>query len=343
MLIPVILSGGSGTRLWPLSREAYPKQFLNLVSGDSLLGETFTRVRSLPKVGKPIVVSNEENRFMVAAILQQSAGGKMPGDIILEPVGRNTAPAIALAALQAVEREPTAVLLVLPSDHVVKNQTAFAQCVEKGFVAAREGRMVTFGIVPDAPHTGYGYIKSGDSEGEWCRVAQFVEKPDLATAQQYLDSGEYLWNSGMFMFRADRYLEELEKFNPAIVEACRAAFAKKSQDLDFIRIDKVTFAECPDDSIDYAVMERTDAAVVVPLNAGWSDVGSWSALWEIHTQDAQGNVTKCDVIAEGVSNSYNHSESRLVAAIGLHDCVIVETEDVVLVADKERVQDVKNL
>src|SRR5690606_11771042 len=342
MLIPVILSGGSGTRLWPLSREAYPKQFLNLVSDSSLLGETFSRLKALEQTASPIVVSNEEHRFIVAATLQQCFG-KLPGEILLEPVGRNTAPAIALAALQALSREPEAVLLVLPSDHVVKNTKAFASAVEAGFRAAADGQMVTFGTVPDAPQTGYGYIKLAASLGDWARVEQFVEKPNQKTAREYVESGQYLWNSGMFMFRADRYLQELEKFRPDILQSCRAAFGQKSQDLDFIRVDKDLFAKCPDESIDYAVMEKTDAAVVVPLDAGWSDVGSWSALWEIQEQDAAGNVCKGDVITEDVSGCYLHSDSRLVAALGMRDCVIVETGDVVLVAAKDRVQDVKKL
>ena len=351
LLTPVILSGGSGTRLWPLSREAYPKQFLSLVSGNSLLAETINRLKALGPTASPIVVSNEEHRFIIAATLQQCFS-EPEGEILLEPVGRNTAPAIALAALQALDREPGAVLLVLPSDHVVKNVAAFAKAVEAGFGAAMEGHMVTFGIVPDTPQTGYGYIKAaaglnarpGVNElSGWARVDQFVEKPDLETARGYVESGHYLWNSGMFMFRADRYLEELEKFRPDILQACRAAYAQKTQDLDFIRIDKEIFSECPSDSIDYAVMEQTDAAVVVPLDAGWSDVGSWSALWEIQAQDAQGNVCKGDVITEDASGCYLHSDSRLVAVLGMRDCVIVETDDVVLVADKDRVQDVKKL
>lgn len=364
MLIPVVLSGGSGTRLWPLSREAYPKQFLNLISCNSLLGETFNRLKALGQKAGPIVVSNEEHRFIVAATLQQCFANSQPGtskpagEILLEPVGRNTAPAIALAALQALSKETEAVLLVLPSDHVVQNVAAFAKAVEAGFRAAMEGQMVTFGILPDAPQTGYGYIKVADAFGEWAngqeqpelvaqddwaRVEEFVEKPDLETARAYVESGHYLWNSGMFMFRADRYLEELEKFRPDILEVCRSAYAHKTQDLDFIRVDKEIFSECPSDSIDYAVMEKTDAAVVVPLDAGWSDVGSWSALWEIQEQDAQGNVCKGDVITEDVSGCYLHADSRLVAVLGVRDCVVVETDDVVLVADKDRVQDVKKL
>ncbi|MCP5160079.1 MAG: mannose-1-phosphate guanylyltransferase/mannose-6-phosphate isomerase [Hahellaceae bacterium] len=342
MIIPVILSGGSGTRLWPLSREAYPKQFLKLVNDKSLLGDTVARLDALEHVGHTIVVSNEEHRFMVAASMQdhQRLGS---GTIMLEPVGRNTAPAIALAAMKALEVDSEAVLLVMPADHVIKSPEVFAKEVLAGETAAREGKLVTFGIVPDAAHTGYGYIKSGAKHGSWAEVAQFVEKPDQETAQAYVASGEYYWNSGMFMFTARRYLEELGKFRPDMLETCEVTYSKSVADMDFIRLDKASFAACPDDSIDYAVMEKTDSAVVVPLDAGWSDVGSWSALWEIHNQDAEGNVCRGDVIVEDVHNSYIHSESRLIAAIGLNDHVIVETDDVVLVADKNRVQDVKKL
>ena len=342
MITPVILSGGSGTRLWPLSREAYPKQFINLVNDNSLLGDTVERVEALDDVQHLIVVSNEDHRFMVAGCLQKHDHLKS-SSIILEPVGRNTAPAIALAAYKAIEVDADAVLLIMPADHVIKESTLFSEAVKKGKKAALEGKLATFGIVPDSPHTGYGYIKSGEQQSEWAVVDQFVEKPDEKTAQDYISTGKYYWNSGMFMFRADRYLEELEKFQPDMVVSCKAAIEKSSTDLDFIRVDETSFSASPNDSIDYAVMEKTDSAVVVPLDAGWSDVGSWSALWEIHQQDQNGNVCKGDVIMEDVSNSYIHSESRLVAAIGVDDHVIVETDDVILVADKSRVQDVKKL
>ncbi len=342
MITPVILSGGSGTRLWPLSREAYPKQFISLVNNNSLLGDTVERVEALDDVQHLIVVSNEEHRFMVAGCLQ-THDHLNNSSIILEPVGRNTAPAIALAAFKALEVDADAVLLIMPADHVIKDSPKFAEAVLKGKKAALDGKLATFGIVPDSPHTGYGYIQSGEHQGDWSKVDHFVEKPDEATAKKYISSGDYYWNSGMFMFRADRYLEELEKFNPEMVSTCKRSLEKSTPDLDFIRVDAETFASSPDDSIDYAVMEKTDAAVVVPLDAGWSDVGSWSALWEIHQQDEQGNVCKGDVITEDVNNSYIHSESRLVAAIGVEDHVIVETDDVILVADKSRVQDVKKL
>lgn len=341
MLIPVILSGGSGTRLWPLSREALPKQFLKLTSEHSLLGETLLRTRNLQEVAAPILVSNEEHRFVVAATVQQVMPG--PADILLEPVGRNTAPAIALAALQALLRSEDAILLVLPSDHVIRDNQRFADAVIIASRAASEGRMVTFGIVPDCPHTGYGYIKKGTAHDAWFDIAEFVEKPSLERANTYVDSGDYLWNSGMFVFQARRYIEVLEKFQPDMLRQCRAAFEKRQQDLDFTRIDKAAFAACPSDSIDYAVMEKTDVAVVVPLDAGWSDVGSWTALWEINPQDENGNVVRGDVIIEQVKNSYIHSEGRLVTALGMEDCIIVDTDDAVLVASKDRVQDVKKI
>lgn len=339
-MLAVILSGGSGTRLWPLSREAYPKQFLPVVTDDSLLAETIHRGLVLDKDARVLAITNEDHRFVVAAQLHQQAGDRTEG-IILEPVGRNTAPAIALAALAA--EKPDELLLVMPSDHVLRDIDAFRQAVDKGAEAARNGKLVTFGIVPSAPHTGYGYIKAGSDHGGYADVAAFVEKPDEATARQYLDEGGYLWNSGMFLFRADRYLEELAAHQPAMLDACKNAWADKQGDLDFTRVGREAFEACPDDSIDYAVMEKTQDAVVVPLDAGWSDVGSWSALWEIQPQDEHGNVCRGDVITEDVTGSYIHSESRLIAALGVDDHVIVETDDVVLVADRSRVQDVKKL
>ncbi|WP_416394650.1 mannose-1-phosphate guanylyltransferase/mannose-6-phosphate isomerase [Allohahella sp. A8] len=350
MLTSVILCGGSGTRLWPLSREAFPKQFLSLTHAGSLLAETIARIGKL-EADRLLIVSNEEHRFLVAATLQNqglkaSTGGNA---IILEPSARNTAPAIALAALEALETDPDAMLLVLPADHVITGTETFVAAVATAVEAARSGAMVTFGIVPDSPHTGYGYIRSERAEGRAAddstpmRVTEFVEKPDQATAERYVASGEYLWNSGMFVFRAARFLEELKKFRPEIHEACQAAFAGKTRDLDFLRVDEARFNACPDDSIDYAVMEQTDSALVVPLDAGWSDVGSWSALYEMQSKDADGNVARGDVITEDVSGCYLHSEGRLIAAIGLQDHVVVETDDVVLVAAMDRVQDVKKL
>jgi mannose-1-phosphate guanylyltransferase / mannose-6-phosphate isomerase len=341
-MLAVILSGGSGTRLWPLSREAYPKQFLPVVSGDSLLAETIDRGLQLDEQVRVLAITNEEHRFVVAAHLQAQAAERTAG-IILEPVGRNTAPAIALAALAAAEDNPEELLLVMPSDHVLKNAEAFRQAAAEGAEAARAGKLVTFGIVPDAPHTGYGYIKGGASHGAHLDVSAFVEKPDQATAEGYISAGGYFWNSGMFLFRADRYIEELERQQPDMMTACREAWSQRKADMDFTRVGAEAFRKCPDDSIDYAVMEKTSDAVVVPLDAGWSDVGSWSALWDIQPHDENNNVCRGDVITEDVSGSYIHSEGRLIAALGVSDYVIVETDDVVLVADRSRVQEVKKL
>ena len=341
-MLAIILSGGSGTRLWPLSREAYPKQFIPVVSDESLLSDTVSRGLKLGADVRVMAITNEEHRFVVAANLHQLAADRTAG-IILEPVGRNTAPAIALAALAVAEENPDELMLVMPSDQVLKDEQAFSRAVAAGSEAAREGKLVTFGIVPSSPHTGYGYIRAGGSRGTWSNVDAFVEKPDEETAQRYLDEGGYYWNSGMFLFSAGRYLEELEHFQPTILEACRAAYDARKDDMDFTRVDKEAFAACPDDSIDYAVMEHTRDAVVVPLDAGWSDVGSWSTLWEIQPQDENGNACHGDVILEDVSGSYLHSEGRLIAALGVSDHVIVETDDVVLVADRNRVQDVKKL
>ena len=340
MVMPVILSGGSGTRLWPYSRSRYPKQFLPLVSEQTMLQETVDRLLAFDTarltIEAPLVVCNEEHRFMVAEQLRAMA--VQPSAIVLEPFGRNTAPAIALAALV----QPDAILLVLPADHVIKNIEAFEEAVALAEVQALNDKLVTFGIVPTAPETGYGYVKSGVSVDQTVhRVEQFVEKPDLATAERYLASGDYLWNSGMFMFKASRYLEELEKFNPAMVAACRQALAGESKDLDFTRLDVSAFEACPDDSIDYAVMEKTQDAVVVPLDAQWSDVGSWSALWEVSAKDKDGNVVKGDALTKDTRGCYIQAEHKLISTIGLEDTVVVETDDAIMVASKDRVQEVK--
>ncbi|MCM2310428.1 MAG: mannose-1-phosphate guanylyltransferase/mannose-6-phosphate isomerase [Steroidobacteraceae bacterium] len=344
MLIPVILSGGSGTRLWPLSRELYPKQLLPLVGSHTMLQETAQRVEGVADVGPPIVVCNESHRFMVAEQLQQL--GSQPAAIILEPVGRNTAPAVAVAALVALNgraENDDPILLVLPADHVIRDVESFREAVAAGRVAAETGKLVTFGVVPDRPETGYGYIRRARGSGPAYPVAEFVEKPNLDTAIRYVQSGEYFWNSGMFMFRARAYLEELRRHAPAMLTACEAAVAAAKHDLDFTRLAAETFGACPSDSIDYAVMEKTADAVVVPLDAGWSDVGSWSALQDALPRDAAGNVTAGDVITEGTTGSYLHSTSRLIAAVGLVDHVVVETKDAVLVAPRDKVQDVKAL
>lgn len=337
-IVPVILSGGSGTRLWPLSREAYPKQFLPLVGDDTMLQATWKRVASIAGAA-PIVVANQEHRFMAAEQLRECK--VLPQALILEPVGRNTAPAIAIAALQALANGDDALLLVLPSDHVVRNEAAFHAAVKQAAIAAEAGKLVTFGIVPTAPETGYGYIKAAAGEGVRA-VDRFVEKPDLATAEQYVASGEYFWNSGMFLFKASRYLKELEALQPAILAACRQALDKAARDNDFIRLDAEAFAASPNDSIDYAVMEKTADAAVVPLDAEWNDVGSWSALWEVSDKDANGNACHGDVIALDCKDSYAYG-NRLIAMVGLQDVVVVETDDAVFVGHKDRVQDVKEI
>ena len=338
LLQPVLLSGGTGTRLWPLSREAYPKQFLPLAGDDTMVQATWRRVAPLAGAA-PIVVANEEHRFLVAEQLRQ-IGAPTPA-IVLEPVGRNTAPAIAAAALQALAAGDDPLLLVLPSDHVVRNEAGFRDAVSAACAAAEAGALVTFGIVPDAPETGFGYIQAETGEGVR-RVLRFVEKPDAVTAQSYLDAGGYYWNSGMFLFRASRYLEELGKFQPGIVASVSAAFAAAKRDGDFIRLDKAAFAASPSDSIDYAVMEKTSDAKVLPVDIGWNDVGSWSALWEVAERDDDGNAHRGDVIAVDSRNTYAYAQ-RLVALVGLDDVVVVETDDAVLVAHKDRVQEVKQV
>ena len=337
-LQPVLLSGGSGTRLWPLSREAYPKQFLPLAGADTMLQATWSRVAPIAGF-PPIVVAGEDHRFLVAEQLRQ-VGAPTPA-IVLEPVGRNTAPAIAAAALQATAGGDDPVLLVLPRDHVVRDAGAFRAAVNAALPAAEAGALVTFGIVPSAPETGFGYIQAEAGDGVR-KVLRFVEKPDAATAQGYLAEGGYYWNSGMFLFRASRFLEELAAFRPDILEGVRAALREARRDGDFIRLDRDAFAATPADSIDYAVMEKTDAAMVLPVDIGWNDVGSWSALWEVAERDAQGNAQIGDVIAVDSRNSYAHAR-RLVALVGVDDLVVVETDDAVLVARKDRVQQVKDV
>lgn len=341
MITPIILAGGSGSRLWPKSRTALPKQFLALTSPKTMLQETIARLEGCD-AGSPIVVCNDAHRFLVAEQLRQD--NIEPGGILLEPVGRNTAPAIALAALHAIKDGSDPVLLVLAADHLIKELSVFHEIINDAKQLAEQDNLVTFGIVPTEAHTGYGYINAAQPIGNGLRVNQFVEKPDLATAQQYIESGEYFWNSGMFMFKASAYLNALEAFAPEILEVCKRAIATEASDLDFIRIDKDIFQTCPDDSIDYAVMEKTDKAAMVPLDAGWSDVGSWSSLWETaETKDEQGNVIIGDAILSGVNNSYINAEQRLISVVGLDDVVVVETKDAVLVAHKEKVQNIKNV
>jgi mannose-1-phosphate guanylyltransferase/mannose-6-phosphate isomerase len=346
MFTPVILCGGAGTRLWPLSRELYPKQLLALTGTHTLLQQTVLRLEGLA-ASAPVVVCNEAHRFLVAEQLRQLQ--VEPRATILEPFGRNTAPAIALGAQAALEgsaagaKAADPVLLVLPADHLIRDTPAFQQAVRAALSPAQAGRLVTFGVVASRAETGYGYIQRGAASGAGFRIARFVEKPNPQRAQEFLQSGDYYWNSGMFMFRARRYLQELERFAPEMARICAAAFRGATADLDFTRIDAATFEACPADSIDYAVMEKTADAVVVPLQAGWSDVGSWAALHEASDADAHGNVTHGDVLSEDTHGSYLYSESRLVAAVGLKDHVVIETKDAVLVAPKDRVQDVKKL
>jgi len=344
MILPVIMSGGNGSRLWPLSRALHPKQFLALLNKQTLLQETINRLAPNACLD-PLIICNNEHRFIVAEQLREN--GTAASDIILEPMGRNTAPAIALAAFDALSGGDDPLLLVLAADHLIKDVNAFQRAVVDATVFAKQGKLVTFGIVPTHPETGYGYIKEGvkrtQGDAVGADVNAFVEKPDLATAQAYLDAGDYLWNSGMFMFKASRYLAELEKFSPEIYAICHKAFETKSQDLDFMRIDAEIFALCPDDSIDYAVMEHTQDAIVIPMDAGWSDVGSFSSLWEVSDKDGEGNVNIGDVITEKTSNSYIHATNKLVTTVGVDNLVIVETKDAVLIANKDQVQDVKNI
>jgi mannose-1-phosphate guanylyltransferase/mannose-6-phosphate isomerase len=349
MIIPVILSGGAGTRLWPLSRELYPKQLLPLVGDKTMLQETMLRLDGLENLGAPLIVCNEAHRFMVAEQMQQI--GCVPSTIILEPVGRNTAPAVALAALQSIADGDDPLLLVLPADHVIQDAAALCATINAGVAAVQNGALLTFGIVPTGPETGYGYIKRGDQPASSPQppassafaVKEFVEKPELKTAEEYIATGNYYWNSGMFLFRASAYLEELQKHAPDMLAACRESWLSQEKDLAFTRLDAASFARCPADSIDYAVMEKTAKAVVLPLDAGWSDVGSWSALWAVGSGDDTGNVCQGDVVSVDTRGCHVHAGSRLVATVGLEDMVVVETADAVLVAAKDRVQDVKQV
>lgn len=347
-IIPVILSGGTGSRLWPLSRELYPKQLLPLVGIHSMLQNTALRYANIPNTSKPVIVCNEEHRFMVAEQLR--AINIKPDSILLEPFGRNTAPAVALAAFHALDNSNTGaspLLLVLPADHVIQDTDKFCLAVEQARIAAGHNRFVTFGIPPNAPETGYGYIKQGASLAHFGKevreVSQFVEKPDRKTAEQYLESGDYFWNSGIFLLSAQHYLNELQRLAPEIHTACLAAYKNATHDEDFIRIAKKEFTSCPNDSIDYAVMEKSTDVVVVPLAAAWNDVGAWSALWEIGNADASGNVQQGDVLSHGATNCYIRAEKRLVAAVGVNDLIIVETPDAILVANKDKAQDVKQI
>jgi mannose-1-phosphate guanylyltransferase/mannose-6-phosphate isomerase len=343
MITPLILSGGSGTRLWPVSRRNLPKQFLSLNGQGTLFQQTLERVMQLPQVSAPIVVASEDHRFLAAEQLLES--GVEGATIVLEPVARNTAPAIALGAMQAMARDPQALLLVLPADHLIGDTARFVEAVHDALPLAQAGWLVTFGIRPDRAETGFGYIRRAEAlDAQGFRVGQFVEKPDLATAESYLADGGYDWNSGMFLFQAARYLEELELHAPAMLAAVREADASAKQDLDFVRIDKEAFSRVPDDSIDYAVMERTQRAAVVPVSCAWSDIGSWSALWLAGDKDADGNLREGDTLAVNTRNSLLRSHDRhLVATVGVDDLIVVTTADATLVAHRNAAQDVKKI
>ena len=343
-LYPVVLSGGAGTRLWPLSRALYPKQLHRLVSDRSLFQETVARVAGRPGFAPALVICNEQHRFLIAEHLRELEADH--SGIVLEPTGRNTAPAAAVAAIMARERDASAVIAILPSDHVIENLQAFHEALEAAVVLAADGHLVTFGIVPTKPATGYGYIEKGTEEfldGRAFRVARFVEKPDAATAQSYLEGGGHYWNSGIFVFRADAFLDELGKWSPEIAAAAAEAVAGGFEDLDFFRLEVKAFTGCPSDSIDYAVMENTESSVVIPVDMGWSDLGSWSALWSAGTSDGDGNVKVGDVVAEETADSYLRAESRLVATLGVSNLAVVETADAVLVSGLEHAEHLRRL
>ena len=344
MITPVILSGGSGTRLWPLSRKSHPKQLLPLLNNTSLLQDTINRLAGKENIDKTIVICNEDYRFMVAE--QVHSSGVDTGAIILEPVGRNTAPAIALAAINAMQKDEEAILLVLPADHDIRNVEEFHKAIDTGLQQALSNHFVTFGIVPDRPETGYGYIKAASkvAVNEVSAIEKFVEKPDLETATKYLDEGGYYWNSGMFMFKASEYLNALQEFAPEIYNACQKAVKTEHNDMvDFIRVGVEEFKSCPSDSIDYAVMEKVKNAVVIPVDIGWSDVGSWSALHEIGQQDENYNIFIGDTKSVSTKNSYIRAETKLVTTLGVEDLIIVDTDDALLVANKNHVHDIKEI
>ena len=348
MIHPVILSGGSGTRLWPMSRALYPKQLLALTGERSLLQETVLRAIEDPGgefgFAAPLIIANEEHRFIIAEQLR--AIGAAADALVLEPVGRNTAPAACVAALRLVQNTPDALMLVMPSDHVIGDLAAFRVAVGRAAAAASAGHLVSLGITPERPETGYGYIAAGmplDGAPGAFAVSRFVEKPDAETAERYLASGEYFWNSGIFLFPVALYLAEIGRLRPDMLSACKAALAGACSDSDFVRLDKAAFAECPSDSIDFAVMEHTTAAAVVPVGMGWSDLGSWDALWEMAARDEAGNVLSGNVVAEATNNCYLRSEAGLVAAVGVADLVVVATDDAVMVAPRNRTQEVKAL
>ena len=344
MIIPVILAGGSGTRLWPLSRQLYPKQMIDIYNEKTMLQNTVLRIEGFEMIAPPIIVCNENHRFMAAEQLREI--NIDPLAIILEPIGRNTAPAIALAAFKAMKHEKDPILLVLPADHVIEKVMDFHAAIRAGIKEAEKGNLITFGIIPDSPETGYGYIKKGDlleSGTGASKIEKFVEKPDLATAKKLFDSGSYCWNSGMFMFKASEIIKELETHAPDIMMPCKGLIEAGVQDLDFLRLSREGFQDIPSDSIDYAVMEKTSKGIVIPFKAGWNDLGSFDALWQAGKKDESMNVIKGDVLTHDVKGSYINSESSLIAAVGIEKFVIVETKDAILVSPRDRVQDVKKI
>jgi len=347
MIIPVIIAGGSGTRLWPLSRQLFPKQLMNLVDDNTMFQNTILRMTDYQGVSRPIIICNESHRFMIAE--QAREINIDPAAIILEPAGRNTAPAVAVAALKALDIDDDPVIVVFPADHYIEKTDVFHVAIKAGEYFAERKNLITFGIVPNAPETGYGYIRMGESmesEGSGNKavsIKEFVEKPDRETAEKYLASGEYCWNSGIFMFKASKVLSELRKFVPDIVTACELAYKNGGEDLDFFRLDADAFAGCPPDSIDYAVMEKTDAGVMIPFDAGWNDLGSWEALWQVGRKDDNMNLVTGDVITHDVKGSYLYSTNRMIAAVGLENHIVVETADAVLISPMKRVQEVKRI
>ena len=341
MLFPVIMAGGSGTRLWPKSRSHYPKQFLSFFGNDTMLQETLKRLEGLEHQ-QPLIICNDQHRFIVAEQLRNIDYDNY--SILLEPAGRNTAPAVALAAFEALSLDQDPILLVLAADHVIQDVTTFHDSIKTAIIEAEKGKLVTFGIIPTKPESGYGYIRKGDELNSGVNaVLSFVEKPDIITAQKYVESGEYLWNSGMFLFKASTYLNELGKYCPDILSACDFAYKNASLDLDFLRINESDFMACPEQSIDYAVMEKTEHCVVVPMDANWNDIGSWTSLWEISSKDENGNVIRGDTITHNSRNNYISAENALISTIGVEDLIIVQTKDAVLIADKNQVQDIKKI
>ncbi len=347
MVVPVILAGGAGTRLWPFSRELHPKQVIRLAGPETMIQATLGRLEGLAELAPPIVICNENNRFMIAEQLREK--GIAPGAIVLEPMGKNTAPAVAVAALKALQGDSDPLLLVLPADHHIGRPDQLHRVVTAGQALATAGRLVTFGIVPTAPETGYGYIKQGeslvtaDADIPAYRIEAFVEKPDRATAKAYLASGEYLWNSGMFLFRSSTLLDEMQRLVPEMVSACKKALDAGREDLDFFRLDRAAFSKCPADSIDYAVMEKTASGAMLPLDAQWNDLGSWEALWDVGAKDEAGNVVRGDALLHDVTGSVVHAGHRLVTAVGIDRHIVVETADAVFVCPRDRAQDVKHL